>query len=591
MRVAIASAARLEGIVRRILARPTFSYATERDESVGAIRGKLDVPRYLRTRLRTESPRRYPIRVVRRRFVTPENVLAAAAIQSVGADLRAAPIRLLPSRAPERTTIARYQASFSLLLRQSNLAEASLAARNIANAGQRRALIDRVRRRISSGHIAKPEPYRDLLDWARNFGDAGAGAVPGDIDWAFYDERFDTKLFELWSLFEFTEALTAKLGAPVLGPLPLFQRDKSAIVTWKGGGSTFRLFFQASFDRAGLGMPRWSFTEPEPRPLGAIPDISLRMDLLGGRILVCLVDPKLRIREAAPTDEIYKLLGYFGNTKSDQPPLGAIIFYSPGSVRTYVLEEPGGGRVTAIGTDPEDAAGVQTAFGTLVDLVLTAASLDPSSFAAGTGTDRNAPEAEELRTAGQQAAAVDAMRRQANLLPPGSLDPFKRSVASLLDTAWDALDEDTRKMVATAEYFGMTAPDDADHSGPLLGLAAACERVIFLRLVDKARRTAPRGFSDVRTLGSIIVAMRDAVSRRPLTEAGKSLAAQIESQHVDRDALRNLLDGLQSMNSRYRIPAAHREVVDQKLWHGGRLAILRPDEGLLPRLLEVLPNP
>jgi hypothetical protein len=85
--------------------------------------------------------------------------------------------------------------------------------------------------------------------------------------------------------------------------------------------------------------------------------------------------------------------------------------------------------------------------------------------------------------------------------------------------------------------------------------------------------------------------MRDALSRRPVTDAGKALATQIGSQQVDRDALRSLLDGLQSMNTRYRIPAAHREVVDQKLWHGGRLAILRPDEGLLPRLLAVLPNP
>jgi hypothetical protein len=43
-------------------------------------------------------------------------------------------------------------------------------------------------------------------------------------------------------------------------------------------------------------------------------------------------------------------------------------------------------------------------------------------------------------------------------------------------------------MIVTAEYFENTAPDDADHSVPLRGLAAAVEWILSDAIFDPAGR-------------------------------------------------------------------------------------------------------
>jgi hypothetical protein len=588
MRVAIASAGRLESILSRIARAPTFKYVQIRDESAGAIRGKLDVPRYLRTRLRTDSPTRYPIRVIHRGFDTPENVLAAHAAAAIASDLRQAPVRLLPRASPERLAIARHLASLSQILHRSNLAEATGAARSIRHRGQRHALLDRVRARVRAGHIARPEPYSDLLAWAQGIDGTQAGATVGEIEWSFYDARFDSKLFELWSLTLLLDSITSRLGPPIIGPRPLFERERGPLAVWRAAGGKFHLFFQASFERAGLGAPRWSFTSPSQKPLVGIPDISLSMELIGGQTIVALVDPKLRIRDGAPTEELYKLIGYFGNAGSGQAPLGAIVSYAPGNPRSYLLEDGSAGRLTAMAVDPEDHRSSGQQFTELVDRLLTSVGLDPSLMEMMPTLRAGSAEAEEAATAARQGSAVEAMRRQAALLPAGSIEPFRRGVAGLLAEAWDQVDEDTARMVATAEYFGMTAPDDADHSGPLLGLAAACERILYAGLFEAVRARRPRAFDDIKTLGSMIAGLRDALSSRPRSAAAKLVGREIDARGLDRMQLADVAEALRLVNVRYRIPAAHREIVDQALWQGGRLAILRPESGLLSRLLNVL---
>lgn len=589
MRVAIASAGRLESILRRVGSSATFQYAQFREESVGAIRGKLDVPRYVRSRLRAEAPRRYPVRILRRAFATPENILAAHAALIVTYDLTQAPVRLLPKGSPERVAIARAVSTLGHLLRQSNLAEAATIASTVRNRGQRQMLIDRVASRVRGGHIAKPEPYADLLTWIHAFGSEQGSAAAGVVEWAFYDERFDTKLFEIWSLRLLIDSVTGRLGPPVLGPSPLFERDRAPIAAWRAAGATVRVFFQASFERTGLGPTRWTFTVPERRSLTGIPDISLALEMVGGMRLVALVDPKLRIRDGAPAEELYKLIGYFGNSGTGQSPLGGIVFYAPSQPRLYLLEAEGRARIAAIGVDPAMEPESRARFNELVDMLLNAVGLD-ADLTGPMAMIPSDPESsvEEVVTTARQMTAVEAMSRQAAGLPAGSLEPFKREVAGLLEEAWIRLDDDTARMIATAEYFGMTAPDDADHSGPLLGLAATCERVLYLRLLDPVRMTHRREFADVKTLGATISCLRDALGRAPRTDAGRALAAEIASRGLDHARLAELEVALHQMNIRYRIPAAHRELVDQNLWQTGRLSILRPGTGLLRQLLDVL---
>ena len=92
----------------------------------------------------------------------------------------------------------------------------------------------------------------------------------------------------------------------------------------------------------------------------------------------------------------------------------------------------------------------------------------------------------------QEKAVTDLLLR-AQALPTGSLDPYRHLLRSQLPTVWDRLDEDIKTILVTAEYFGATAPEGADLSGPLLGLSAACERLLCGagQLLDRLARAHP----------------------------------------------------------------------------------------------------
>jgi hypothetical protein len=142
-------------------------------------------------------------------------------------------------------------------------------------------------------------------------------------------------------------------------------------------------------------------------------------------------------------------------------------------------------------------------------------------------------------------------------------------------------------MLVTAEYFGATAPADADHSGPLLGLAAACERVLFENVLADAARARPDLFPPEATFGTFIRWLTDACRHHPRNPEGVSLAARLaRSSAINADALALLIDDLRRLNTHYRIPAAHRDVVSQSLWASGRSLILDPTRGILTRLVQ-----
>jgi hypothetical protein len=84
------------------------------------------------------------------------------------------------------------------------------------------------------------------------------------------------------------------------------------------------------------------------------PDLAVIVDGPDGRS-IAMFDPKLRRRSTAPTEEIYKLLGYFANLQHDQPPRGAILYYGPGAPAAYALRTAGRGDIRALAVDPESA--------------------------------------------------------------------------------------------------------------------------------------------------------------------------------------------------------------------------------------------
>ncbi|ADX75218.1 hypothetical protein Asphe3_41530 (plasmid) [Pseudarthrobacter phenanthrenivorans Sphe3] len=584
LRASLAAAERLLRILGDIAARPTFRYSQVSAESVGQIRGRLDLSRYSREHGRIAVPRRYPIRLVERENATPENILASYAAHWIRRDLTTMPRDFLPARSPELRDLQRLQDGLGRSLGLPLLAGTSTLALDVWRRSALPDLIERVNARLEAGHIASPEPYKELADWvaATRYGTAVADV--GDREWSFYDSRFDTKLFEIWCLLKLANAITALIGPPATAAKSLAQRNRGPMYTWNIGAGSLQLHFQASLTALAEGGVVWSF-EPGPGQLLGFPDLAVTADTVAGRGLA-IFDPKLRRRPGkVPTEELYKLLGYFGNLKHSKPPMGAIFYYSPGELTDHTLISDQGGELHALGLDPEVDS--MTPFEAAARLAVKAAGLGERSLSLlGAPRPEDSSDAGEFTAAIHQEVAVDAMRREADRLPPSTLGPTLKATETSLRAIWPQLDEQAQTMIVTAEYFGLNAPRNADHSGPLLGLAAAFERVLNERIFHPAAEKYGALINLTQTLGGRLHTLDAALRGRSEPEA-KAIAAFLKSQqNIDSPNLQAILRDSKNMNRLYRIPAAHSDIVAFKTWADGRDIILDPREGLLVRLMK-----
>ncbi|AOY74339.1 hypothetical protein [Paenarthrobacter ureafaciens] len=584
LRASLAAAERLLRILGDVAARPTFRYTQVSAESVGQIRGRLDLSRYSREHGRIAVPRRYPIRLVERENATPENVLASYAAHWLRRDLATIPRDFLPAKSPEFRDLQRLQDGLGRSLGLPLLAGTSALALDVWRRSALPDLIERVNARLEAGHIASPEPYKELADWVAATRNGTAVADVGDREWSFYDARFDTKLFEIWCLLKLADAISSLIGVPALAAESLAQRHQGPMYAWNIGAGSLQLHFQASLAALTEGGVVWSF-EPGPAKLQGFPDLAVTADTIAGRGLA-IFDPKLRRRpNRVPTEELYKLLGYFGNLEHSKPPIGAIFYYSPQTATDFTLVSAGGGELHALGLDPEAAA--TKPFEAAAQLALKAAGLGERSL-----TLLKSPKPEstgdsgELTAAIHQDVAVEAMQREADRLPASTLTPTRKAIATSLRAIWPQLDQQAQTMIVTAEYFGLNAPENADHSGPLLGLAAAFERVLNEQIFHPAAAQQRGVINLAQTLGGRLHTLDAALRGRNEPEA-KAIAAFLESQPtIDTANLQSILRDAKNMNRLYRIPAAHSDIVTAGTWADGRDIILDAHRGLLVRLMK-----
>jgi hypothetical protein len=590
MRVAVAGARRLEPVLARLLRHPSFLYSRQAEESLGALTGPLDVGRYVRTRLRHESPRRFPIQTIHRRFVTPENVMAAYAAAWIVAELTRAPLSLIPSKSPEYRAVVESRERCQRLLRHPVLVEASALAFAVRREGTLSGLLDTVGERLRKGQISDRDTYGDLLSWFIDFDPERATANPGMAEWAFYDERFDTKLFEVWSLHLLAAAMEKALGPPTAPMSPLFERSKRSLLEWNFGSLQIRLYFQAALSRLSTYSDfRWHYTEGATGDLRGYPDLAVEIDRVGQTGEVILIDPKLRQRTGPPSDELYKLLGYFGNLSLNQTPCGAIVFYSPSAPRRYRLETDGGGVVMAVGVDPVDATGSRGYFGEMAELVRERANISQALIAQFRNLAERDGHNDEALAALIQSTAVTGMLTYVATLPATTLAPTRKVTAAQLAPIWERLSPDTQTMLVTAEFFGTSAPNDADHSGPLLGLAATCERLVFELLLEAVNLSHPGVLEAEATLGTVIRWLSDACRNTPHSTEGTAIRSELDTfPQYDRLAVCHTTGDLRRLNVNYRIPAAHREVVPHQMWVEGRSLVVDATTGLVVRLVNAL---
>jgi hypothetical protein len=491
-------------------------------------------------------------------------------------------------------------------------------------------------RRLKRREIAHPFAYGALTDWIRHYVE-GSAAVPGDAAWAFYDQRFDTRLFEIWALGSLTAALTARFGAPVEGELrPLWLRDDKPRGTWETTYGRLEVHFQR--DAAGLGLrPRWG-VRTRGHVLGAFPDITVRMSG-SGPSLWCVLDCKLRRRRPLPasegepldlpSEEIYKMLGYFEQLAPGAHPVGALVYYTPGAARTELLERsktdgepPVDGTLLLAGVDPAVHRGNDAVFERVVDLV--GRQLGEPSEEVRQEADRLA--AEVITSGGDPLEAM--ARKKARLFEEvvtawAEQHPVERETVESMTRAscrvedWDSLDAETRRMLVSAEVYAVHLPEGMDHSGPLLVLCAACERELNLRFFVPLAAELPvpqAGQSPLipahPTLGQALFLLRHGLDLAIAQEKGQTskaariiasaptpddaaawtaVAERLVATVPDLAVTAKLVERLSTLNKRYRRVAAHDAAVEREAWVLGRGLILGPDQ-IVPEITRILPS-
>ncbi len=196
----------------------------------------------------------------------------------------------------------------------------------------------------------------------------------------------------------------------------------------------------------------------------------------------------------------------------------------------------------------------------------------------------------EAEASAIQAAAVRTLVADGEvvrLTQPTAMLATENNLRRLLSEVWDSLGNDIQKMLITAEYFGDQVPIGFDHSGPVLGLFAACERLARDRLFTPSDSALGGEFRRV-TFGEAAETLR----RLPKWRGGREATLRnwaAGQPGTDVAGLGRCGKAMLAVN-KWRIAAAHSELVDKATWDKTHTIVLDKQNGLLVRLTAALPD-
>lgn len=583
LRSALAAAAPILTAIEGVAVRPTFRYALQSTESVGHLAGTLDVPRYASRSYWDGGPPTYPVTNVYRSSLTPENVLTAYSALWMQRELREALEGCdAPPRAPETQAATELDGNFERLLSSPALADCRSAAADVLRRGAEESLLDGVQARLRRGEVAHAEPYQAVLDAMRHLQEAGPTGLPGTQAWSFYDEAFDTRLFELWCAFSVAIALSGALATEV-PPVHPDWSGSGLTFTWQRPSGTLELYMQKSLHLVDDAKQRRWRLKGTDTYLRGIPDIVVRGITHEGVSRWAILDAKLKQRSGPPSEELYKVLGYFGHYVLEHDAQGAILFYAPEqsepNVRVYVPDPADAGSLIATALNPADRQQSIDGLAEVTDMLLSLLSLPPAQPTNLSLSDGEAYVARLLEE--MDSAKVQIM--------PASLHASRRRLSALLGSdVWERLDVDCRDMLATGEHVGFTLDQEGgDFSGPVLSLVAPLEVLLHERLWIRATEGLSRQEKQNRqTLGEVIDAVVRALDGQE-TPLGDAIRQEVARQALSVPTLRLSLDALRGVNRDFRRRAAHREKLTAQDWNVAYRRVLA-EERVLPELMEAL---
>lgn len=569
-RIAIAAARRVIGIVNAIVKNCSFKYGIVRTTQQGYLSARIDLPRWVRTRgLDRDGQPVFPVQVASRSSVTSENVLAYWALSWMRDELN---VCALKSGASSRSTEFRHSQDLDVQIRKllamhplSVCRSASLKIRSESHIAN---LLSESGRRVRRREVANFEAYNVLLEWVAKSVRSGVSLDAGDIEWAFYDRKFDRRLFELWCLSTIKDVLVEDLAID----------DVELVPGWRNGGLSYRIshfsgsvsiYFQRALENVNKrNSPRW--IRETGRRLTGIPDIVVEIISVSGRRSTILIDPKLRQRDNLPGEEVHKMIGYLDNYELS-PRIGILALYSPnGKYHTDRLVDGRSsppGQISVVRLDPADVAGGSRGLQEVSVFVLGALNLEFVSKPA-----RCREGLTELVDADRMAEnrAVAAVDQLLHLGRSGEIDV--KGGESFMKTLfggyeWSLLSADLQIVLSTAFVVGNSLRDGDDFSGPVLGMCSALEGWLRSFCSEISGGDLP-----YTMLGQLLGFVEGSASGKYLSKPAASserVAAEYFMSFLGDERvseIATLLPGWWYMNRKFRRPAAHYGLVDRSVW-------------------------
>jgi len=563
LRVALAAGRRLLTFLENMARRPTFRYQLVSTEQVGSLSGALDINRWVTRQRGGDQDLSFPVSEVRRGSRTPENTLASYATQWLTRELRDSFRASTASvEAVEYRAVRRLRERLERAQRIPALADCRQDAQTIRTRVAVERLISQVRRRLQRREIAHPGPYRKLVEWIDECLAGVPTVEPGAVDLSAYGDSFDSKLYELWCLGALGRALARAFNLPE-------PRIGSA---WRRTGAAYQfevfagrldLFFQRSLSSVDAGHAA-TWKRENGRRLGGIPDIVVRAHPTAGNRRYAVIDPKLRQRQRLPSEELYKILGYLQNF-GVQPPVGVVLIYttSTDAVEPDVFTDGAGGILMSVALNPAAPSEVvDAALESVVAVVLNLIEYQ-SVGAALSGSDADQGDAE--RTEG----VIDAARSSLTAWGRSHLaeiGPSRERLATLVgEERWQVLSEDVQVMMATADLIGHQLDPAADFSGPVIGMCAAVEHLLHAAVITPVTSGNHGWQRQTRTLGAALDTI-DLACRGRGSQLPRDVQTHMLSADIDPTAVAGLIPAWRRMNTAFRVPAAHRQVITRADW-------------------------
>lgn len=602
LRIVLANIETLHTLISDLESCLSMSQVDREVVFAGEIQGRLNVGKYTKNIAQARFPKEYPCVVKSRTYASPENIYVIFIINNVLKMLDEFK-RFLLSKGnaafSELALIEHHFRAFKVFSKKAYFKECQDSANQIIKSyGDHYPddLRNLIVSRIHKGKIRNSHIYKQIFDWYNTYKYGSVLELSTQkLSVLRYSDDFANRLFELWCLYSIKETFVSSFDAVLIEENNIMDVGDSFVYKLSvPTGGVLEIYYQkgASLYWDTEGELIWKYIKDgSSRGLRGIPDISIRY--IAKEDALVMIDIKNRVRTAgANSEEIYKMIGYFGNFKKafeerfskGVKKQGALIFRNDFISSDEYLESDSGYRLMTISAGISDNQEINMSqFKKLCKYVLDVQGIDGTtseimgSFSQaqkkiGSSIDSESDEYifelnERNHATIQQLFSYGDLAKQL----PGYKDKLE---TDHFPHVWNSLSVKTQDILAMAEclYSGVSACETADYAPICLEYCRALEvemnELIFgpFKATSNVNSLAQRNYfydklKEPRdmTLGECVFLL-DKCSHRayPLVELRRKIQHDIKH---NAKLLGDAVDILRDLNETIRRLSAHTTVM------------------------------